>query len=386
MKVLVLPSWYPSKSYPNNGIFFKEQAEALKNSGLDVTVLCIEIPYRKTKKDFSYFKQNSYEENGIQVYRYVFPFGVLHRFPKQYYKFLRIIARYIYKKEFQKQKYDIIHAHSFLIGGYVGTCIKEISNCKCIITEHTSKILVGQLNDVEREILTKCVQESDAFVCVSQNLKNYVQRITNTKKKIYVYPNLVHPLFYYKTKPQAPFLFASVGNLIPLKRMDLLIGAFCKAFTKDENIKLKIFGSGSECENLKKIISKKERQGQIILCGAVSRQEIAENLRKSHVMALLSENETFGVAYVEALACGNIVVGANNGGANDIIQGNNGVIIPSAEIEEIAKILRNIYEAYSEYNPHEISKKCIGKYGAKAFGENYRKLFEMVIKGCQKDM
>ena len=29
MKELIIPSWYPSKSYPNNGSFFKEQAEAL---------------------------------------------------------------------------------------------------------------------------------------------------------------------------------------------------------------------------------------------------------------------------------------------------------------------------------------------------------------------
>ena len=50
MKVLIIPSWYPSKSYPNNGSFFKEQAEAFKHEGIEVDILCIDIPYRKTKE------------------------------------------------------------------------------------------------------------------------------------------------------------------------------------------------------------------------------------------------------------------------------------------------------------------------------------------------
>ncbi|MFQ7120328.1 MAG: hypothetical protein ACLRPW_10415 [Intestinibacter sp.] len=99
MKVLIIPSWYPSKSYPNNGSFFKEQAEAFKREGIEVDILCIDIPYRKTRKDFSYFTKNSYVENGINVYRYVFPVGVLHRFPKLYYVFLKWIAKRIYEKE-----------------------------------------------------------------------------------------------------------------------------------------------------------------------------------------------------------------------------------------------------------------------------------------------
>ena len=332
MKVLIIPSWYPSKSYPNNGSFFKEQAEAFKREGIEVDILCIDIPYRKTRKDFSYFTKNSYVENGINVYRYVFPVGVLHRFPKLYYVFLKWIAKRIYEKELKGKKYDVIQAQSFLIGGYVGVCLKKTFGCKCVITEHTSKILKSDLNQVEKKVLKKCMEESDRFVCVSENLKSNVMKMTQTQKNIEVFPNLVNEIFSYEKKEREPFIFVSIGNLIPLKRMDLLIEAFCDTFSKTENVKL----------------------------------------------ALVSEKETFGIVYIEALASGNILIGSDNGGANDIITKENGIILKDSSKLELGKTLRMMYEQYSQYNSEQISKNAICKYGEKAFVRRYRQLFEEV--------
>ncbi len=213
MKILVIPSWYPSRSYPNNGIFFKEQAEAFKHNNCEVEILSIEIPYRKTKKDYKYFIKNEYIENGIHIYRYVFPVGILHRFPKMYYSFLNVVGKYIYNKEFKNRGNYVIHAHSFGIGGYIGVCIKKKFGVKCIITEHSSKILKQQLNKIERKILKKCVCESDEFVCVSENLKNSVVKLTG-EDCIRVYPNMVSNIFRFEKKRIKPFSIVSIGNLI----------------------------------------------------------------------------------------------------------------------------------------------------------------------------
>ena len=378
MKVLIIPSWYPSKSYPNNGSFFKEQAEALKQQVIEVEILCIDIPYRKTKKDFSYFKKNSYVENGINVYRYVYPVGILHRFPKLYYMFLKRVAEKIYDKELKGKEYAVIQAHSFLIGGYIGISLKKKFGCKCIITEHTSKILRANLNKKEEKVLKECVEESDRFVCVSENLKNNVIKITQTRKDIDVSPNLVSEIFSYKKKKTTPFIFTSIGNLIPLKRMDLLIEAFCEAFHEKEQIELRIVGSGIEREKLENIIKEKKRTNQIVMCGALTRENVAEILKESHVMALVSEKETFGIAYIEALASGNVLIGSNNGGANDIITNNNGILLKDSSKNEVSEALRKVYEQYSQYDSEQISKDAIEKYGKKAFVKRYERMFEAI--------
>lgn len=371
MKVLIIPSWYPSPTYPNNGSFFKEQALALSHAGAEVSVLVIEIPYRKTKKDFSYFKKHKYKEEGLEIIRYVFPFPFLHRLPKLYYLFLKLIGEKIYKKEFLKRDYKIIQAHSFFIGGYLGVCLKEDFGCHCVITEHSSKILRNVLNYQEKKILKKCVEVCDHFICVSHNLKDHVEKTIGETGKIEVFPNMVSPLFDLGKKDFSIFRFVSVGNLIPGKRMDLLVEAFAKAFSQDEKVKLQIIGEGEEKDKLKNMILSYNRTNQIQLCGLMEREQVSEILSQSHVMALVSERETFGIAYIEALASGDVIIGANNGGANDIICKENGIVVRKLAASEVAVALRYVYEHYKMYNSSEISMECKKKYGEKAYVETY---------------
>ena len=149
-------------------------------------------------------------------------------------------------------------------------------------------------------------------------------------------------------------------------------------FSKTENVKLEIVGSGIEEKNLENIIKKNNRESQIVLCGALTRKEVSKVLKKSHVMALVSEKETFGIVYIEALASGNILIGSDNGGANDIITKENGIILKDSSKLELGKTLRMMYEQYSQYNSEQISKNAICKYGEKAFVRRYRQLFEEV--------
>ncbi len=72
MKIFLLPSWYPSKEKPLDGIFFKEQAEALVKENIEVVVVNIvikSIKERDVKEEVN--KLKFYEENGVKVYRYV---------------------------------------------------------------------------------------------------------------------------------------------------------------------------------------------------------------------------------------------------------------------------------------------------------------------------
>ena len=160
--------------------------------------------------------------------------------------------------------------------------------------------------------------------------------------------------------------------------MDLLIEAFCEAFHEKEQIELRIVGSGIEREKLENIIKEKKRTNQIVMCGALTRENVAEILKESHVMALVSEKETFGIAYIEALASGNVLIGSNNGGANDIITNNNGILLKDSSKNEVSEALRKVYEQYSQYDSEQISKDAIEKYGKKAFVKRYERMFEAI--------
>ena len=50
--------------------------------------------------------------------------------------------------------------------------------------------------------------------------------------------------------------------------------------------------------------------------GRISRNEVFNTICESDVMVLPSDFETFGVVYIEAMACGRPVIATKNGGAN----------------------------------------------------------------------
>ena len=56
MKILILPSWYENTRNEQEGIFFRNQAEALQKEGHEVTVLVAHIlnwPYVNIKECFA---------------------------------------------------------------------------------------------------------------------------------------------------------------------------------------------------------------------------------------------------------------------------------------------------------------------------------------------
>mgnify|MGYP003503500790 CR=1 FL=1 len=81
----------------------------------------------------------------------------------------------------------------------------------------------------------------------------------------------------------------------------------------------------------------KGKNEQIIFLGALSRDDVAKWMNKCDCFVLPSRYETFGVVYIEALASGRPVIGALNGGAEDIINNLNGYLVPIDDIDKLAE-------------------------------------------------
>ncbi len=134
-------------------------------------------------------------------------------------------------------------------------------------------------------------------------------------------------------------------------------------------------GGGKEYDTLNKMIKRENRGNQIVMTGALERDKVAELLRKSHVMALVSEQETFGIVYVEGLASGNVIIGAHNGGADDIITAQNGIFIKEFTEDSVCDAFKEVFTNYNKYNSQLISEIGQNMYGEKVFVDYYLKLF-----------
>lgn len=386
MHIMVIPSWYSSPRNKVHGSFFKEQFKALASSGEKITVAYNEIwPITLFGKTHEKRGINFNIEDELRTYRYK-DYNYFPKNPLMFRSFNKRMDK-LYQEIVKKEgKVDIIHAHSAFWGGIAAAFISEKYNIPLVITEHSSLKYAKYCKESYRKYIFEAYDKADKLIAVGNGLKSELQEYV--KRPVEVIFNMVDlGLFNIQENSDeeysgrnGAFKFFSCGYLEEGKGMDCLIRAFSKAF-KGEDTTLRIGADGSLKPVLQKLIEDLNMDNQIKLLGALSREEVAKEMKKCDVFALASEHETFGVVYIEALACGKPVIGADNGGAEDIIREDNGIIAKKKDVEALTKALMKIKDNYEIYDKYKIREKTIFSYSEKVLVEKLKGVYKKVYEG-----
>lgn len=384
MHIMVIPSWYATSRNKVHGSFFKEQFKALSNAGIKVTVAYNEIwPITmigriKEKRGIQY----SVEDN-LNTYRYK-DFNYFPKNPMMFKSFNRRMDK-LYKEIVQKEgKIDIIHAHSAFWGGIAADYISRKYNIPLVLTEHSSLKYAKYAKDSYKKYIYKAYDDADCLIAVGNGLKKEMENYT--KNNIKVIHNMVDLKRFsieseesHNKDKKTGFNLFSCAFLEEGKGMELLIKAFSQVF-KGTEASLRIGGDGSlRCE-LEELIKELGMENQISLLGSLSRDEVAEEMRKCDSFVLASEHETFGVVYIEALASGKPVIGTYNGGADDIIKDYNGIIVEKNNIGKLKNALVKMKNDYKIYDKNEIREKTILSYSEKVLVEELKGVYKEVYE------
>jgi len=123
--------------------------------------------------------------------------------------------------------------------------------------------------------------------------------------------------------------FIFVGRLIKEKHADLLIHAVTLLQCKNPDIRGVIIGEGPEYGKIHNLINDKKINKTIHLCEFYqNHDDLLAQLKSSRVFVLPSTREGFGIAALEALACGLPVVTVDHpaNAVRDLITENNGYL------------------------------------------------------------
>lgn len=381
LNIAIVPSWYYVENKVNKGQFFYDQAKALKDIGHNVVV--IDATFSKTKKFpiLNLFFPRIYNDKGILTFSYNTPALGLSRFPRLIsfiYKYkLFVLIKYL---KFKKFRFDIFHAHSFFPAGYNLT--KLVPSEKILLTEHSSLFYTNKINSYNKKIFYKTFNHVNSTICVSLALKSRIKKLFEFNQEIKVIPNTFSNDFKFSKKSNSSnFIYLSVGNLVASKNHSILIDAFCTHFGNKEGFLLYIVGDGPEKNNLIKKVERYNATRIVLFFGRLSRQEIARLYSTVNVFILLSEYETFGVSYIEALATGTPVIGSFNGGAEEIIDSSNGLLCNHNDLNDVIKQMVDIHFKYSMYNFRKISDDCNIKYSQLTIAKKIEKEYFRIIKG-----
>lgn len=134
-------------------------------------------------------------------------------------------------------------------------------------------------------------------------------------------------------------VFGSVGRLHPQKGMDVLVTAFKKAFSEDENVRLVLVGDGKKREEIEALVGGDSR---IVLTGYHA--EVAEYYQAFDVYVSAARHEPFGLTILEAMAASKPLICTRTEGPLEFLKGKP---VRWAEIEDVETLARALVDSYA---------------------------------------
>ncbi|MAX09874.1 MAG: hypothetical protein CMG13_03300 [Candidatus Marinimicrobia bacterium] len=377
MKLFVIPSWYPSKTCPESGLFFKDRAMLLREAGIDVLVLApILHSFRKILKIRQMNTTNPNPELRTIINEQV------NIFPKNeklaFYRYQKRAINLFNQAIKKYGKPDMVFFNSSIWAG--AALYKNLNDEKIpfIVSEHLKEFLMPQgFSNFNKKLIQKTYDSSYKIIATSTALKkSIIKRFKINENKIILVPNPVNEDFFTLKPPSKNkrLSFASVGLLRPEKNFDLIIKAFDKILKSGIDATLNIVGDGPLEAQIKKQINLLGNPNRIKLWGYLQPNQVVEVLHKTDIFIVGSSIETFGVSLVEAQACGIPSVATKCGGPNDIILKDTGVLVqPNSEFYLHGGIMQLI-KKIDYYDSENIRKKTIERFGKNIYTNSLKKI------------
>jgi glycosyltransferase involved in cell wall biosynthesis len=282
--------------------------------------------------------------------------------------------KYLNKKLFSEfSKYDLIHCHNIMPDGKMGLTIKQKFNIPLIITVRN-----GDLDKINK--LSKSSKLYKSYIEILKNTDCII--VHNYSTELFVkdfgleYISIPHGIeenLIIKDEIKKENIILFVGNMIPRKNLRMVCNAFMK--NENENWKLIILGDGKEFDDIKKLTKGIEN---IELLGKVPRKEVINYMQLSKVFVLPSDNETFGIVYLEACASKCLVIGKKYTGIYGWLEDNREALFVNEEIE-LSNLFKDIF--LEKIDIENISKNGYEKLNSKLLWKQQIEKYVKIYKG-----
>jgi glycosyltransferase involved in cell wall biosynthesis len=202
----------------------------------------------------------------------------------------------------------------------------------------------------------------DVFIANSNYIKRRIEKVYRRNSTVIFPPVSVEDFPLCKKKDD---FYLTASRMVPYKKIDMIV----KAFTQMPDKKLRVIGTGPDFEKIQKV---SKGYNNIELMGYQSSLILKESMQKAKAFVFVAE-EDFGIAPVEAQACGTPVIGFAKGGLLDtVIEGKTGVFFK----EQTPDALMN---AVSQFETQSFDAELIRGHALQFSNKVFRKNFKDFI-------
>lgn len=377
MKIFIVSRGVPSKKNVTLGIFEFDQAKALSEAGHDVVMLSIDLRSIRRKRSWG---MRSYVQEGIRVEEMNLPIGAV---PKS---LLIKIGTPALKKLLKVaiSKYgepDIVHSHFYDISYMTKNALA--GRYKHVITEHSS-LINSEISAGQIRKYGSMYAKADLVIGVSGA---FCRRMDSLFGINTICINNIVDTDIFKIKSHGregdsskPFKFITVANLTANKNVELVVEGFSNLVKKGKNVELIIVGDGKRRAYIESRVEKLGIGKQVKMLGKVDREKICRSLSMADCFVLTSNSETFGLAYIEAIASGLPVIATKCGGPEDFVTEENGLLISRNNMDELVESMIYMYDNAQNYDSEKMSNEISHRFCAENIAEKIIEAYKSIAK------
>ncbi|MDD5417869.1 MAG: glycosyltransferase [Candidatus Nanoarchaeia archaeon] len=262
------------------------------------------------------------------------------------------------KEIFIKYKFDIVHVHTPFVIGWTGVLLAKSYNVPLVGTYHTNFDMLfdfyakNKIIKIMKKVFLKSIKifHENCDILISPSKTQTRTLIKQGYKKLITISNPVDLSAYKKVKsmrkklgiPEKAKVALYVGRISKEKKISELIKAFESIYKEDRY--LVIGGKGPHLDYFRDFVNEKQIKN-VIFSGYIAEKDIVKFYSSADVFVSMSDFETHGLTFIEAMACGIPCVGVNAGGVADSIEHlKNGFLVKPNNSAEFGKKIEVLFE------------------------------------------
>ena len=295
------------------------------------------------------------------------------------------------------EKLDVVHAHYAIPHAVSALLARQMLEERCperkcfriATTLHGTDITIVGADGSMRDAVRLAINKSDGVTAVSSYLREETVRDFSPRVPIEVIPNFVD-CSIFKRMPMLDTrellglgdgkVVIHISNFRPVKCIGDVLAVFDRIRSRIPSTLL-LVGDGPERSEAETWVRAHGLVDSVRFLGKID--DIVPLLSTADLMLMPSNAESFGLAALEAMACGVPVIGTDAGGFPEFIRhGVDGFLLPPGDIDGMSRCSMEILEDEGRWRKFsEAAITQAGQYDTALLVERYESFYRRLLDG-----
>lgn len=351
MRVLIVCPGWPGNVNPWNGIFVREQAEAIDKEGTSATVLTARV-----------FRADPYEaiDGRVKVFRFWFPskqilLAEYERIPVFRIGFYLLSGIFKAFRLVKKESCDVIHAHFVIPAGLIAVIAGRLRRKPVVITAHDSDVVTfPEKSKIAGWLIGYSLRQADHIIPTNIHLKDHIATHFGIEEdKMTVIPlgidrGLFRPIEKEEARRKLDLslnrrIILYVGALLQIKGVDIMPDIVSRVSSKIRDPLFVFVGAGPLKDALNGEFERRGEAGNVVFEGSKAHEALPLWYNAADLMVLPTTSEGLGMVVREAISSGLPVVASGVGGIPDVVkEGKTGYLTQPGDADGVSQAILKV--------------------------------------------